>query len=49
MFELITCYLATLAIALLFYAWRDGHSRRATPANINERVAYMLWVSAQRV
>ena len=48
MFELLACYLATLAIAMLFYGWRDGFSRRPQPHQIRERVAYMLWVSAQR-
>ncbi len=46
MFPLIACNLATLTIALLFYAWRDGQVR-PQPA-LNERVAYMIWVAAQR-
>jgi hypothetical protein len=50
MFQLISCNLAVLAIAMIFYAWRDSrlarsHQRRT----LNERVAYMLWVAAQRM
>ena len=50
MFQLVACNLAVLAIAMIFYAWRDsrvaGARQRRT---LNERVAYMLWVTAHRV
>ncbi|MGL6074189.1 MAG: hypothetical protein ACRC8S_08510 [Fimbriiglobus sp.] len=46
MFELIMCNLAMLTIAMVFYAYRD--SRPKAKPNLNERVAYMLWVAAQR-
>jgi len=49
MFELVACNLAMLTIAMLFYAWRDGKFGDGKPnPNLNERVAYMLWVAAQR-
>ena len=47
MFEMIACNLATLTIAMLYYAWRDNPARRQQPADLHERVAYMLWVSAK--
>ncbi len=46
MFELIACNLAMLSIAMIYYAWRDG--LRKPRATLNERVAYMLWVAAQK-
>ena len=49
MFQLVACNLAVLAIAMIFYAWRDGYlSRARNQAGVNERVAYMLWVAAHR-
>jgi hypothetical protein len=50
MAQLLTCNLAVLAIAMLYYTWRDGFAaklRHQSP-RINDRVAYMLWVAAQR-
>jgi len=46
MFELIACNLAMLSIALIYYAWRDGLGK--PKPTLNERVAYMLWVAAQK-
>ncbi len=46
MFELIACNLAMLSIAMIYYAWRDSRSK--PQPNLNERVAYMLWVAAQK-
>ncbi len=46
MFELIACNLAMLSIAMIYYAWRDSRSKPRP--NLNERVAYMLWVAAQK-
>ena len=49
MFQMVACNLAVLAIAMLYYAWRDGYLFRAgRQAGLNERVAYMLWVAAHR-
>lgn len=50
MVQLVTCNLAVLSIAMVYYAWRDGYlSRtRAAHAQVADRVAYMLWVAAQR-
>ena len=42
--------LTALAIALIYYSWRDGylaHLRRDRV--LHERVAYMLWTAAQNV
>lgn len=51
MVQLVTCNLAVLSIAMLYYAWRDGYlayARKAEKARLHDRVAYMLWVAAQR-
>ena len=41
--------LASLAIAGLFYMWRDVWTRRLQHNKLlRERVAYMLWVVANR-
>jgi hypothetical protein len=41
--------LAALAIAVLYYWWRDVLSRRQMPEKVlRERVAYMLWTAAQQ-
>jgi hypothetical protein len=49
MFQMVACNLAVLAIAMLFYAWRDGYlGRSRQSATLRERVAYMLWVAAQK-
>jgi hypothetical protein len=49
MFQMMACNLAVLAIAMLYYAWRDGNlSRNAGRAGLQDRVAYMLWVAAHR-
>ena len=50
MFQMITCNLAALTIAMLFYAWRDNnHSQERKRRQLNERVSYLLWTVAQRV
>ena len=42
-------YVAVLAVAMIFYAWRDGYRPRSRQRSaLNERVAYMLWVAANR-
>jgi hypothetical protein len=50
MIQLITCNLAVLVIAGVYYSWRDRvtkaeHQRR----ELRERVTYMLWSAAQRI
>lgn len=43
----IYCNLAALAIAVIFYAWREVyHARYLRERVLRERVAYMLWVAA---
>ncbi|OWK35880.1 hypothetical protein [Fimbriiglobus ruber] len=50
MFQMIACDLAVLTIAMIFYAWRDGYiARSRRQAVLNDRVAYMLWMAAQRI
>jgi hypothetical protein len=45
-FHLLACNIACLAIAALYYTWRDGYMSRKKRAHTRERVAYMLWVMA---
>jgi hypothetical protein len=47
-FQLLACNIACLAIASLYYAWRDVYLHRRKRARLNDRVAYMLWVAANR-
>jgi hypothetical protein len=49
MSPIIACNLAAFTIALVFYAWRDVYMRwRMNRRMLRERVAYMLWVAANR-
>jgi hypothetical protein len=49
-FQMIACNVATLAIAVLYYAWRDAFVSRARQRRLlHERVSYMLWAAAGRV
>ena len=49
MFQMFVGYASVLAIASLYYAWRDVYiSRERNRTNINERVAHLLWVAANR-
>lgn len=49
MFEMMTCNVAVLTIAALYYAWRDRASKSDLKRRVlRERVAYMLWAAAQR-
>ena len=49
MVQLVACNLAVLAIAGIYYTWRDRFSALAqNRAILRDRVAYMLWVAAQR-
>jgi hypothetical protein len=49
MLQMVTGYCAVIAIAVLYYAWRDGFVARHRQRDaIKGRVAYMLWVAANR-
>ena len=46
---ILCCQLAALVIGGLFYLWRDVLNRRVSDTKLlRERVAYMLWVAANR-
>lgn len=47
-FQLLACNLACLAIAAVYYSWRDVYQQRCKRQRLNDRVAYMLWVAANR-
>ena len=46
----VLCYpIAALVVGMLYYSWRDLYHRRCqSPRFLRERVAYMLWVVANR-
>ncbi|CAN5187934.1 hypothetical protein BH11PLA2_BH11PLA2_39450 [soil metagenome] len=49
MLQMVTGYFAVIAVAAIYYAWRDGylaHARRRE--KLNNRVAYMMWCAANR-
>jgi hypothetical protein len=47
--ELLTCNVAVLAIAALYYTWKDRVTKTATRGRLlRERVAYLLWAVAER-
>ena len=49
MVQMITGYVAVIGIAFVYYTWRDGIAARAKRrATLNDRVAYMMWVAANR-
>ena len=48
--ELLCCNAAALAGALVYYTWRAyDQARAARQRLLHERVAYMLWVVADRM
>ncbi|HEV3143546.1 MAG TPA: hypothetical protein VGZ47_06630 [Gemmataceae bacterium] len=48
--QVICCNLAALAIAGIFYAWRDYHQKHCQRIQqLRERVAFMLWTAANQV
>lgn len=48
--EMLCCNVAALTVALLYYTWRAYHQTRiARDRVLRERVAYMLWVVAERM
>ncbi len=50
MMQLLSCNLAALAIATLYYMWRDYYLvYMQRERQIRERVAYMLWTAANRM
>jgi Tfp pilus assembly protein PilE len=51
MVQMLVANVGVLAIAALYYAWRDGYHRHRVAharAVLRDRVAYMMWVSANR-
>ena len=45
--QLIFCGMCALAVALIFYGWRDYQTRMAgRECRLRARIAYMLWVMA---
>jgi len=48
--ELLCCNVAALAVALVYYTWRAyDQARAARQRLLHERVAYLLWVVADRM
>ncbi|HVS39574.1 MAG TPA: hypothetical protein VMS17_28715 [Gemmataceae bacterium] len=48
--QMLFCNAAALAVALLFYTWRAYHQALLARRRVlRERVAYMLWVIAERM
>jgi hypothetical protein len=48
--ELLCCNVAALAVALIYYTWRAyDQARAARRRMLHERVAYLLWVVADRM
>jgi hypothetical protein len=48
--EMLCCNVAALVVALLYYIWRSyHHARLARQRVLRERVAYLLWVIAERI
>ncbi len=49
MMQMLTGYCAVLAIAMLYYAWRDAFAVKSRQRGVmKDRVAYMLWIAANR-
>lgn len=49
MVELLTCNAAVLAIAALYFAWKDRVLKAARRRHaLRQRVAYLLWAAAER-
>jgi len=47
---ILCCNVAALAVAALYYVWRAyDQARTAKERVLRERVAYMLWVVADRM
>jgi hypothetical protein len=48
MMHLIVCDIACLAIAALYYTWRDVYQHHRKRQQLRERVSYMLWAAAAK-
>ncbi len=49
MFHMLTCHVAVLAIAALYFTWKDRTTKTQLRRSVlRQRVAYMLWNAAQR-
>jgi membrane-bound metal-dependent hydrolase YbcI (DUF457 family) len=49
MFQMLMGYVAVLAVASIYYTWRDAYvAKHRKRAVLNERVALMLWTAANR-
>jgi hypothetical protein len=49
MMSILSAPLAAFAVATVYYVWRDAYYReRLATQKLHKRVAYMLWVAAQR-
>jgi hypothetical protein len=49
MLQMVTCNLAVLVIAGLYYSWRDRFAKANEQRQVlRQRVAYMLWAAAAR-
>jgi hypothetical protein len=47
--QVLVCNLAALAIAILYYTWREGHLRALRKQQVlRQRIAQMLFVAAER-
>jgi hypothetical protein len=47
--QVLICNLAALTIAVLYYAWREGHFRMLRrQKQLRRRVAQLLWAAAER-
>ncbi|MGL6097490.1 MAG: hypothetical protein ACRC7O_17045 [Fimbriiglobus sp.] len=47
--ELLTCTISILSIAAIYFTWQDAMRTRAQKrADLNQRVAHMLWAAAQK-
>jgi hypothetical protein len=48
MFQMFVGYACVLSVASIYYVWRDGYAMKQKRTAVNERVAYLLWVAANR-
>ena len=49
MFQMFVGYACVLSVAAVYYTWRDGYTAKSKrDTTINQRVAYLLWVTANR-
>jgi hypothetical protein len=46
--QVICSGLAALAVAAIYYTWRDYFSVQLRDRRLRERVAYMLWMAAHQ-